>query len=310
MNIRQLQFFCRAAETGSFSAAAQIESVTVQAVSKAVLELEQEIGEKLFQRTRKGIRLTPAGERLLAPAREAVASFDTVRRAASDLHREPEAPSGLRLSLVSPPFAKHEMICSIISRLISASTGVDARLDISLGAEALAALESGKLDALFTIGRLDAPGVTCTKVGTVSVGVFLGNKHPLRHKKTLSFSDLEPYPVLYAKAIDDFNQSILRHCQARGLRSPLREISTNEEVMEFLEHEEGFIAGVYLKALSIRPFAIMHEIDPADAPPVPICMILREGQRREEVAKLDKLVRSEFFLMKNVIDSEGSVEGY
>lgn len=282
----------------------------MQAVSKAVLELEQEIGGKLFQRSGKGIQLTGTGERFLIPAREAVESFEAAKRLASSLNHAPEAKGGLELVLVSPPFAKHEMICGIVSRLITTSIGVDTHLDISLGSEALDRLGSGELDALFTIGKLDAPGFTCTKIGTVSVGAFLGSKHPLHRKKRLSFSDLEPYPVLYSKVIDDFNESILKHCRARGLRSPLREIVTNDEVVEFLERENGFIVGIYLKALSIRPFAIMHEIDPADAPPVPLCMILREGRQREEVAKLDKLVRSEFFLMKNVLDSEGSVEGY
>ncbi len=98
---------------------------------------------------------------------------------------------------------------------------------------------------------------------------LLGKQHPLRRKKTLSFSDLEPYPVLYAKAIDDCNQASSDTARPGGFVLRFREISTNEEVLEFLEHEEGFIAGVYLKALSIRPFAIMHEIDPATRRPYP-----------------------------------------
>ena len=44
MNIRQLQFFYRAARTGNFSATARAENVTVQAVSKSMHELEGEVG--------------------------------------------------------------------------------------------------------------------------------------------------------------------------------------------------------------------------------------------------------------------------
>lgn len=68
MNIRQLQFFRRAADTGSFSDAARAEGVTVQAVSKSMHELEEELGGRLFVREGRGIRLTPLGEALLEPA--------------------------------------------------------------------------------------------------------------------------------------------------------------------------------------------------------------------------------------------------
>ena len=62
MNIRQLQFFYRTERTGTFSAAAREYGVTVQAVSKSIHELEEELGSALFVREGRGMRLTPLGE--------------------------------------------------------------------------------------------------------------------------------------------------------------------------------------------------------------------------------------------------------
>lgn len=300
MNVRQLRFFCLAARDGTFSAAAREEGVTVQAVSKSIHELEEELGGALFARAGKGMALTPLGEKILEPARAAVMSFESVERAAG-AGRAAERRDGLELALVSPPFSKHEFICGVISRLATHALGVKTRLSVSVGAKALASLRAGTVDALFTIGRLRAPQCECTQIGSVSPGVFLGRGHPLRGKGTLSFADLEPYPVLWSDEVDGFNETVLVTCQRAGLSSPVVPIETSEEVVDFLESRNGFIMGVNLKALSIRPFAMMHGLDPADAPSVPVCIVTLEGSCRPEVERLRQFVCNEFSLLARTL---------
>ena len=310
MNIRQLQFFYRAARTGNFSATARAEGVTVQAVSKSMHELEEELGGQLFEREGRGMRLTPLGEALLEPARRAVESFESVGQLADALSKGPAHRSDLRLALITPPFSKHEFICGIVERLMTQSLGIKTSLSVRTGAGALADLRTGNLDALFTIGRLCAPQCTCAQIGTVTPGVFLGRRHPLRGKRRLTFADLEPYPVLWNDRIDGFNETVLVTCRKAGLASPLVNVDTNEGVVDFLENRDGYIMGVYLKALSILPFATMHDLDPADAPTVPVCLVLPEGPRRPEVERLDQFCRNEFSLLKRLLSSGGTVTGY
>lgn len=307
MNIRQLQFFRRAAGTGSFSDAARAEGVTVQAVSKSMHELEEELGGRLFVREGRGIRLTPLGEALLEPAHRAVESFASVERATASWRGGIVPRRDLRLALVTPPFSKHAFICGVVARLMTRSLGVETHLSVRVGFEAMAELRSGALDALFTVGHLEAPGCTCTQVGTVTPGVFLGRHHPLRGRRRLSFSDLAPYPVLWCDDIDGFNETVLVTCREHGLSSPLESIDTDEEVVDFLESRNGYIMGVNLKALSILPFAVMHDLDPTEAPAVPVCLVMPEGPRRPEVERLDHLIRSEFSLLKRLLGSDGAV---
>ena len=256
------------------------------------------------------MRLTPLGEALLEPARKAVESFESVGQLADAWGREPTPRSDLRLALVTPPFSKHEFICGIMARLMTHSLGVETHLSVRTGSGALAELRAGTLDALFTIGRLDAPGCSCTQIGTVTPGVFLGRRHPLRGRRLLSFDDLAPYPALWNDEIDGFNETVLVSCRQKGLSSPLATINTNEEVVDFLENRNGYIMGVNLKALSILPFAAMHGLDPTEAPAVPVCLVLLEGPRRAEVERLNQFCRSEFSLMKKLLSSEGTVTGY
>lgn len=310
MNIRQLKFFCLAASTGTFSAAAQKEGVTVQAVSKSIHELEEELGGPLFARAGKGVRLTPLGETILEPARDAMTSFELVERAARSWDTAVCGRSDLRLALVTPPFSKHEFICGVIARLMTRSLGISTQLSISVGSRAYANLMAGALDALFTVGRLSAPQCSCVQIGSVMPGVFLGRNHPLRKKPMLSFADLEPYPALWSEEIDGFNDTVLVTCRKAGLASPLVPIDTNEGVVDFLESQNGFIMGINLKALSIRPFAMMHDVDPADAPSIPVCLVTRAGQRRTEVERLRQFTSSEFSLMKRLFNADKTMSGY
>ena len=309
MNIRQLVFFCRAARSGNFTVAAQEEGVSVQAVSKSIHELEEELGGQLFVRAGRGMSLTPLGRTLLEPALKTVKSFDSVERVAASWPDTTQR-SDLRLALVSPPFSKHEFICGIIARLMTHSLGVETHLGVSVGESALTSLRAGTLDALFTIGRLDVPDCTCVQIGTVTPGVFMGRRHPLRGRHSLTFADLEPYPVLWSEEVDGFNETILVSCLNQGLSSPLERISTNEEVVDFLENRNGYIMGVNLKALSIVPFAVMHGIDPAEAPAIPVCLVMLEGPKRPEVDRLDQFARSEFSFMKRLFNADKTVTGY
>jgi DNA-binding transcriptional LysR family regulator len=59
--LRAMQFFCRAAEAGSFAAAANALAVVPSAVSKAVAGLEEELGFRLVNRSTRGFSLTEQG---------------------------------------------------------------------------------------------------------------------------------------------------------------------------------------------------------------------------------------------------------
>ena len=70
MDLRRLGHFLAVAEYGGFTAAARAVHVSQPALSLAVRELEAELGTSLFVRLGRGVRLTPAGEALVGPARQ------------------------------------------------------------------------------------------------------------------------------------------------------------------------------------------------------------------------------------------------
>ncbi len=88
LNLRQVECFVVAAETGSMTAAAERLRVTQSAVSLAIAGLEQTLGMDLFVRLRgRGLELTPAGRELLLPARNLMADAEAMRSQADLIGR-------------------------------------------------------------------------------------------------------------------------------------------------------------------------------------------------------------------------------
>ena len=104
-----LALFLRVAELGSFSKAAQALFITPSAVIKQINLLENELGVRLFERSHRGLRLTPAGESLQEDApllirhgRDAAARAIAAMEAGTDVIRigtSPMTPADVLLEL-------------------------------------------------------------------------------------------------------------------------------------------------------------------------------------------------------------------
>ncbi len=83
MDLRQLRYFAKVVESGSFSKAANQLHVAQPALSQHVRHLEEELGVVLLHRSSQGVKPTEAGERLMLHAKRILADFaeitDSVR---------------------------------------------------------------------------------------------------------------------------------------------------------------------------------------------------------------------------------------
>jgi len=75
MEIRQIQYFLSIVETGSFSAAADEHYISQSSLSKVIITLEKELEVSLFDRSKRKVFLTEAGEAFLEHARKLNAAY-------------------------------------------------------------------------------------------------------------------------------------------------------------------------------------------------------------------------------------------
>lgn len=112
MDLTRLQYFVAVAEAGSFSRAAAALHMSQPALSRQVLLLEEEVGQRLLERTGRGAQLTESGLALLAHAR---GIFDLAERARSDMHERQLNPRG-RLTVGLPPRVAHVLTADLVER--------------------------------------------------------------------------------------------------------------------------------------------------------------------------------------------------
>ncbi|MBI5719096.1 MAG: LysR family transcriptional regulator [Burkholderiales bacterium] len=102
--LRALQYFLAAAQTGSLSAAARQQGVTLQAVAKLVGALEAQLGATLFQRGSRGLKLTADGVQYA----EACAPLLAQLQAADDgLRQAKQRPQGTLVVGGTPFLVQH-----------------------------------------------------------------------------------------------------------------------------------------------------------------------------------------------------------
>ncbi|MFB8236522.1 LysR family transcriptional regulator [Kitasatospora purpeofusca] len=82
MELQQMRYVIAVAETNSFTRAAQRCLVVQSALSHQIGRLEKELGARLFERTSRRVRLTPAGAAFLPAARQCL---DAAERAATEV---------------------------------------------------------------------------------------------------------------------------------------------------------------------------------------------------------------------------------
>lgn len=98
MQVQTLRYFLMVATTGSFLRTARHYEVPASSVSRSISSLENEIGQQLFYRSTRAVRLTELGQRYYSQVREAVELLDS---AADQL--EHQTPGATRLVRINAP---------------------------------------------------------------------------------------------------------------------------------------------------------------------------------------------------------------
>lgn len=185
MNLRNLRYFVGVAETGSVSLAAELLHRSQPAVSRAIQELEAELGLALF--VREGRRITPSAEGwgLLPHARAVLHSADDLGARAHQLASGKVAV--LRIGGAA------STVESVLPRLIAlyteAQPSVEVILTLDSGSGLLAALERGELDAILT-REVSSEFLESRRLFPMHVIAAMKKGHPLEEHSTLSVEDL------------------------------------------------------------------------------------------------------------------------
>lgn len=149
MDVRDLSWFVTVADVGHVTDAAALLGTSQPTLSRTVARLERELGARLLERLPTGVRPTPAGELVLAAARDLTTRHQQLLR---DLAAALDPEAGVvRLAFLD------SQATSLVPEVLAAFHAEAPRVRVELrqepGHEILADLELGAVDLAFTMDR-------------------------------------------------------------------------------------------------------------------------------------------------------------
>lgn len=154
-----IALFTAVAECGGFVAAARKLGRSPAAVSRAIMALEEQLGQRLFNRTTRALSLTEAGEKLLERGRRLLADYDDI----ADALQGGDAPRGV-LTLTAPVMFGRLHIMPIVRDFLRDFPGIDVNL---LLFDRVVPLVDEGVDLGLRIGRLPDSSLIASRVGAV-----------------------------------------------------------------------------------------------------------------------------------------------
>lgn len=197
MNILHMKYAVEVARVGSLSKASEKLLIAQPNLSRSIKELESDLGITIFDRTTKGMVLTPEGDEFISYAKGILSQINHVERLYKDAsHKKQKFTISVpRACYISEAFAEFSKILTDDSaeifyketnsqRTINNLINHDYKLGIIRYAE--------NHDKFFK-AMLDEKGLKYNQVTEFSYKILLSRDNPLAQKSTVSFKDLEGY---------------------------------------------------------------------------------------------------------------------
>jgi DNA-binding transcriptional LysR family regulator len=214
ITLRQFRYFIAVAESGSVAAASRMLAIAQSAVTKAMLELEDELGNQLFERSPKGMVLTPQGHRFLASARKVLSAVADAAR----LHggNAPQDALAGTLAIGVTSLVAGYYLSDLLGRFTRAAPAVEVQITEETPRFLEHLLINGELDvAIMVSNALGEPQALVAETLTRSPNrVWLASNHALAAQDELTLAECaaQDQVVLEADRIDDLMRAVwVRH---------------------------------------------------------------------------------------------------
>jgi DNA-binding transcriptional LysR family regulator len=192
MDLRQLEIIRAIADTGSFTAAGNKLHVSQSAISRQILLLEDELGEPVFHRIGRRIRITPAGESLLQLSHRV---FQDLQDTVSLISDKRESLRGT-IRLVGGMTVCLYVFPVLLSEVRRVHPHLDMKVTVGSAERSIAMLRSGAGDLGLLTLPVEASDLVAVPVLREELLLVTYPAHPLAKKKTIAPADLDKQPFV------------------------------------------------------------------------------------------------------------------
>lgn len=186
MNLRDFEYVVAVAEHRHFRKAADACNVSQPTLSGQIRKLEEHLGIEIFERTKRSVRITPVGERIVEAAKRLLAMANTIEDIAAAMTDPLAGPLHLGAIPTIAPYLMPRLIPSLARALPS----VDLKLKERFTKEIEGMLVDGRLDAAIIATEPDAPQLTAIPLYDEPFWIAVPTGHALSHEEDIDLGKL------------------------------------------------------------------------------------------------------------------------
>ena len=225
MELRQLRYFVKTAETRNFSHAASCLNIAQSSLSQQIKHLEDELGTQLFIRDSHSLQLTEAGEVILPFALRTIQDAEACVDRINDLRKLLTGTLNIGVTHSFSPILTE----SVIS-FIKMYPKIKVNIVYKQMNELMELLSNRELDFVLAFKPIQTfPNVESHILFQNTLSAIVGKNHPLASKEKVSISELEKYdlalPSKGMQARNAFN-NIVSDCDVFKIRIELNDVNT------------------------------------------------------------------------------------
>ena len=228
MDLRQLEIIRAIADTGSFTAAGDKLHVSQSAISRQILLLEDELGEAIFHRIGRRIRITPAGESLLQLSHRVFQDLQDTVAAISDTQ---ESLSGT-MRLVGGMTVCLYVFPSLLAEVRRTHPNLDLKITVGSAERSIAMLRSGAGDLGLVTLPVEAADLVSVPVLEEELLLVTYPSHPLARKKQIVPADLNKQPFVLFETGSITRRLVDEFCTRERIETDIVMETENVEIIK------------------------------------------------------------------------------
>lgn len=230
--------FYYVAKYGSFTKAANAMLLNQPNLTRTVKNLEEKLGRTLFERSNKGVKLTPAGEILYE---HVSAAFEHFNAAEEEISLNKSLEHGL-VSIGANEIALHLYLLPILKKYKSAYPGVKIKISHLSASGAIAKLAAGLVDlAVFTAPIESTPEMMVREIADFREVAICGEAYRnIIKEEGLTFAEIAKHPIVsFSKKASTYD-FYFRLFEEHGLDfTPDIEAATADQIIPLVRHNLG-----------------------------------------------------------------------
>lgn len=277
INLEYYKVFYYVGKRKGITLAAEELSISQPAVSQLIHQLEKGLGTTLFIRTSKGVKFTPAGEKLFEYVKK---GYESIQEGERQIWKELNLENG-EITIGASDMTLSYYLLPYLEQFHEECPGIKIKVTNAPTPETIRLMEAGKID----FGVVSSPVISKKDLEIINVkeieDVFIvGDKFRNLTERKLAYKELETLPVICLEQNTSTRKYIDSYLEQKKVQLyPEFELATSDMIVQFTRRNLGVGCVVKEFAKELLEKKELYTIDFRDQiPKRHFCFVMGKGQ--------------------------------